>query len=37
MSYKSAKEKALNYVSQSTRIRLQDLKDNPGARTMVSK
>lgn len=34
---KSAKEKALMFVSQSTRIRLQDLKDNPGAKTMVLK
>lgn len=34
---KSVKEKALEYVSQSTRLKLQDLKDNPGARTMVCK
>lgn len=32
---KSVKEKALDYVSQSTRLRIQDLRDNPGARTMV--
>lgn len=31
----SASERALCYVEKSSRIQLQDLRDNPGARTRV--
>lgn len=33
---KSAAEKALQYVETAPRVRISDLKDNPGARTKVS-
>jgi hypothetical protein len=34
-SVKSASEKALDIIETAPRIRLNDLKDNPGARTEV--
>ena len=34
-SVKSSTEKALEYVEKAPRIKLQDLRDNPGARTVV--
>ena len=32
---KPASERALEYVEKAPRVRLQDLEDNPGARTVV--
>lgn len=33
---KSATERAIAYVEKTSRIKLQDLRDNPGARVAVS-
>lgn len=32
---KSARERALHYVENASRLQRQDLRDNPGARTQV--
>ena len=32
----SASERALRYIEKASRIKISDLKDNPGARTRVS-